>query len=137
MSNTLKWTGANLVALRAEIRAVQAAENHQPFWNEEVGPGLVLVADRGIYLMGWHQRPSPPKGQSLPVAYADGFDPELNADWYDDKIAVIGGDDCAEFLPLIAFIDTFEADVDGVYVKVTSTAFKIGVRRRAGEGRAA
>ncbi|GLK53518.1 MULTISPECIES: DUF3085 domain-containing protein [Alphaproteobacteria] len=124
MTGTLIWSGETLDALRAEVSAVNAAKEHKPFWGEEVGPGLMLVADQGVYLMGWQVRPDTPAGQRAPVAFANGCHPDGDPDWYDTKVRIIGGDDTAEFLPIDVFKD-LDASVREVRIDVTKRSFNV------------
>lgn len=66
----------------------------------KIPPGLFLVKDHGVYLMS---NGSPglllEDGKSHQVAYAKGFDPAQNPDWYDAAYDLLGGDDFGEFIP--------------------------------------
>jgi hypothetical protein len=66
-----------------------------------IPPGLIWAKDEGIYLLS--------NGKSLPgqtplstgrVAYAVGFNPKTNPDYYDKQIDAVGGDDFGEFIDL-------------------------------------
>ena len=130
MPANLHWSGANLDALRAEIFAVHSASEHKTkFWDKEVGPGLALVADHGVYLMGWYKRPALPEGERYPVAYADGLNPARYPDWYDMKIDIMGGDDCADFLPISMFDQVLEAGVDRVTIRMLARSYMLVARR--------
>lgn len=100
----------DVAALVAEIAAVKAAAKHRPCYEGETGPGLWLVGDDGVYLMGNHERPMPPKGEKYAVIYAVEVDPTRLAfdNWWDAKQRSFGGDDGVEFLPL----DSMEAWVE-------------------------
>lgn len=79
-------------------------------------PMVVLVGDQGVYLMSnglpgdMHQPPS-----TWFVAYAQGMNPGLDADWWDTKRAVYGGDDGADALDLVdalrALLDRGDAQI--------------------------
>ncbi len=68
-------------------------------------PGLILVKDRGIYLMSnglprqLDPKHSGPSEMSL-VVYADGFDPDGLSDQWDHVRSCIGGDDFADHIAI-------------------------------------
>ena len=67
----------------------------------DVGPGLWLVKDSGIYLMsngnpGQPEDPAKPEGKLL-VAYAEGYEAGSPDEWERSRAAV-GGDDFSEAL---------------------------------------
>lgn len=63
----------------------------------KVTPGLLLVADRGVYLMSNAKRA---EGEPGDVAYAQEADPNKNEDWDLVREQVFGGDDGVEHLDL-------------------------------------
>tara|TARA_R110002095_G_scaffold126939_1_gene109998 strand:+ start:300 stop:698 length:399 start_codon:yes stop_codon:yes gene_type:complete len=130
MPNNLVWSGPDLEALRAEIRAVQSATEHRAFWGEPVGPGLVLAADHGVYLMGWHKRPELAEGERYPVAYAKGLNPSADKGWYDKKVQIMGGDDDAAFFDLSAFDLAMEPDVVEFVIRVSANSYRTAIRRK-------
>lgn len=65
---------------------------------------LWLVKDQGVYLMSCANRELK-KGERRDVVYAEGMDPEKDADWYDSARAAVGGDDFGIIIPL-AWLDT-------------------------------
>lgn len=83
-------------------RCIEHALNSK-HWNmgySESGPkpGLYLVHDHGVYLMSNGE-----PGDALTngevavyVAYAEGCNPDTDADWWDTSRALVGGDDFAE-----------------------------------------
>lgn len=66
---------------------------------EDKTPGILLVGDHGVYLIGNHAQPVPPAKSGL-VAYAEGCDPAKDSGWWERKNAGFGPDDGVEFLPL-------------------------------------
>lgn len=65
-------------------------------------PAIFIVGDHGVYMMSngkpHLQRPDKPEGSSI-VCYAVGINPDKDADWWETKRAVFGGDDGADTLP--------------------------------------
>ena len=127
MGGQLVWKGEALEQLRSEIRAAQAATSAPQFWGDDVGPGLVLVGDQGVYFMAHCDRGKMPEG-GWPVAYAKGCHPKLDADFYDNKRAIWGGDDGAEFFPLDDVIGLLDPKIGEVVIKVSRTHFEILTR---------
>lgn len=113
--------------LRAEIEAVKRATAHRTLYEEETGPGLWLVGDQGVYLMGNHERPPLPKGQSYAVVYAVECDPETCAfdDWWAVKNATFGGDDGVEFLDLKG-VENWIAHAEALGVKAVEMHLSAG-----------
>lgn len=91
MGGTLTF---NRDALVAEIARVKAAPKHKALYGDVTGPGLWLVGDQGVYLMGNDQDRIP---DQHPVAYAAETDPSKVEDWWEAKRAIFGGDDGVEF----------------------------------------
>lgn len=102
----------NLSDVAQLLRHANAAENHyMPYFPDaEVGPGLILVGDQGVYLMsngtpGLYADGIPPRDGEIKhsiVAYARGINPEVDDfnTWWDNKRYTFGGDDGAEYIPI-------------------------------------
>ena len=61
---------------------------------EKLPKGLLLVKDRGAYLMSGGNPPLlKDNGKGHEVVYATGCDPRKDVDWYDDVYYLCGGDD--------------------------------------------
>lgn len=110
----------------------KAAPTHDKYWGEVVGPSLLLVGDRGVYLMsnglpGDLLDPSKKdaKFASRFVAYADGIDPNKNEDWYEEKREKFGGDDGADPLPLAWFEKALFTGKTFVTVRCTATKVEV------------
>jgi hypothetical protein len=94
-------------------------------------PALWLVSDRGVYLMSNAELSPELKikieaGQSLPVAYANECNPKSsNDDWYANKRAIMGGDDCVTSLPLAWFEEAVKAGKSTFQLQVTSENIRI------------
>lgn len=84
-----------VAAVAAEIEAVRRAPAHRPH-GDESGPGFWLVGDQGVYLMGNQERAALAPGESYPIIYARECP---KGDW-NAKVAIYGGDDGVDFLPL-------------------------------------
>ena len=61
-------------------------------------PSLYFVKDDSVYMMscGTPGQVEDPTGKKRVVEYAQGFNPTLNPDWYDEVLAICGGDDFAQ-----------------------------------------
>ncbi len=83
-------------------------------WRETYGQppveGVLLVGDRGVYLMsGADPGDTLEDGKDgLYVCYAEGINPAVDEfdDWYDRKRAMFGGDDFVEALPWASLMQT-------------------------------
>lgn len=85
---------------------------------------LMLVGDQGVYLMST----SSPVGQRT-IVYAKGCDPTLNEDeWYDNKVAIYGGDDGGDKIGSPADLKRV-VDVCSEYLVVKLTATRIAVEQ--------
>lgn len=64
-----------------------------------VGPGLVFVHDRGVYLMS-NGLPRDVDGvaDGSHVVYAEHCNPDTDEEWYDNSRDLVGGDDFAEVI---------------------------------------
>ncbi len=76
------------------------------YWKNWTHPGLLLVGDRGIYMMS-NGLPGLiiPDGSRHVCVYARGCDPSQDADWYERKRFLFGGDDGVEFFHLAKIED--------------------------------
>ena len=84
-------------ALEREVALTSAARTHRKLFDEDVGPALWLVGDRGVYLMGNQERV---QGAPPNVVYAAGCDPATDAGWAKIKWMCCGQDDDCQALPL-------------------------------------
>lgn len=92
--------------IREIITAVEAGRGHVcPYTGDEWGvpedntPGLMLVGDEGIYIIGNEMCSESPMKSGL-IAYAGGCNPTKDRNFRDLKELIWGGDDGAEFLSL-------------------------------------
>lgn len=78
--------------VRAEVeRCKQGTQWQAPYGGTGEGkPGLWLVGDQGVYLMGNDAERKPKENRPV---YAVGIDPDIDEDWYDEKVDTFGGDD--------------------------------------------
>lgn len=84
-------------SVEEEIAKVKRAAAHSPIYGEDKGPGLLLVGDHGVYLMGNHADRDPKAEKPV---YAMGANPNTDADFYYVKSRIFGGDDGADHLPV-------------------------------------
>ncbi len=92
----------------------------------KIKPGLILVGDQGCYLMSnaAHQNPVPGT-KSLPVVYAQGADPNVDADSYEAKIAMYGGDDGTDYLPGSYFDAAIKANAKEFIIEIEGNSLKL------------
>ncbi|MBX9865009.1 MAG: DUF3085 domain-containing protein [Hyphomicrobium sp.] len=93
------------------LEEIRTANTTRPFYGKDLGPGLLIVGDHGIYLMpnttdGIHHQ----AGEKI-IVYARECDPRTMPfdDWWRTKNNTWGGDDGCEFLnnaDLMALSDT-------------------------------
>jgi hypothetical protein len=79
-----------------------------------VGPCLLFVHDRGVYLMSnGIPRDLDAGGSGSYVVYAEHCNPNTDEDWYDNSRELVGGDDFAEVINIprswVHNCDQFEA----------------------------
>lgn len=92
-------------------RVTDRMPTHEDIDETRIPAGLILVGDRGVYLMS-NGKPCLPDPDGAPnlVAYAKEADPRgSSSDWYHIKRASFGGDDGAEFLSAEVIRLTLEA----------------------------
>ena len=78
-------------------REISLAEKYSPRQPNPGVPALLLVGDRGVYILSGHERTEEPP---FDVVYAKGLDPRTDKDWFDRKGRVFGYDDGVEFISL-------------------------------------
>lgn len=66
---------------------------------EKVQPSLSLVGDHGVYLMTNAKLEGTPSSRGT-VVYAEGCNPDLDEDFYENKELLFGGDDGSVPLPV-------------------------------------
>lgn len=92
----------------AEVRRCITHALHSPRWKmgytgeEPAVPALFFVHDDGVYLMsnGDPADLKSPGELSCYAAYAEGCDPDKDAEYYETARYLVGGDDFAETLPI-------------------------------------
>jgi hypothetical protein len=100
----------------AELAKVLAAPKHRSLYDEVTGPGLWIVGDQGVYLMGNHEGRDP---EAEKVVYAKECDPsEGGHDWYDRKVALFGGDDGVDFLGAETIQRWLDAHPDATLIRI-------------------
>jgi hypothetical protein len=104
----------------------EAATEHQGLQGRMVEPRLFLVKDEGVYLMSSAKGLAiNPKTGTLPVAYAQGFDPRKasrRAVW--EAGQKISGNDFSEFVPLEAVEPLLDACSE-IYVVLTEQTMAV------------
>lgn len=108
-------------ALQPLIEHAKNAPEHTTDYSlEQIGPGLFLVKDQGVYLMS-NGEPAlkDESGKRHRVVYAEGLDPHKDEDWYDLALALCGGDDFGELIPM-ATIEAALAQGDTLEITLTA-----------------
>jgi hypothetical protein len=102
----LKRVVEHSIANKQSEVLVDYDKDFNPITEAPKGPSVILVKDRGLYLMsngtpGDPADPSKAKDEhfSRYVVYAKGYNPETDKDWYDRAHDAVGGDDFGETLP--------------------------------------
>ena len=67
---------------------------------EKVEAAIHLVHDQGIYVLSSSAERDLIDATSSRVAYARGFDPSIDDDWWEAARQAVGGDDFVEALPI-------------------------------------
>lgn len=81
---------------------------------------LLLVHDQGVYIMSAQQ----PVGKRT-IVYAEGCNPENDADWWETSRRLVGGDDFGEeFATAGAVVTMLKAARNGLRITVTETEIK-------------
>ena len=108
------------------INHSKAAPEQMKYWGEEITePSLLLVGDRGVYLMSNGTPRDIVEGTASFTAYADGIDPRVNKDWYDAKRDLFGGDDGADVIPVRVIEAVFAEAKKFVWIELTATKIKV------------
>lgn len=88
--------------LKSIIEYSRSHPEGQSLYGEPVEPSLMLVKDQGAYLMA----PTDPRqlvdenGERCVVSYAQGCNPNVDDDFYENARALCGGDDFCEAIAL-------------------------------------
>lgn len=122
--NALRFKKSDLQPLIEHAK--NAPEHVTDHSGEQLGPGLFLVKDQGVYLMSngipGHKRAD---GERHQVVYAQGLNPETDPDWYDAAHYLCGGDDFGELIPMatieaaLAQGDTLEITLTPAHIHLT------------------
>ena len=86
------------------VAHAKASPAHEMGWTSHLPqPAVTLAGDNGVYLMsnGLPRDQRAPEKPGNYVAFAQGMNPNIDANWYDAKIAAYGGDDGADCLLII------------------------------------
>lgn len=82
---------------------------------------LLLVHDQGIYIMSMSQ----PVGART-IVYAEGCNPDTDADWWNTSRHLVGGDDFGEpFATAGDVLCALTSTTEGLTITVTDTQFII------------
>jgi len=108
-SNEFLPTMNELFDLKAKFlkKGVAKTEDTLPITKDEIDYTKVeksfhLVKDHGVYMLSnaRNKTNDKPASETKLIAYAKGFNPDVDEDWYEYSRDVIGGDDCVIDIPL-------------------------------------
>lgn len=120
----------NAEAVRRIVTHAKAAPAHDMGWLADTAPqpAVMLVGDHGVYLMsnGSPRDPAEDNGGSTFVSYTLGIDPGHDADWWETKRALYGGDDGADTLLVIETLELLLARGEA-FIRIEITEDHIGV----------
>lgn len=110
---------------RLEVYGEAKCMNCQPGEDKVARPKLVLVKDRGIYLMSSGEPEG--EGEKRKVAYAVGFDPDQRdpGELHDDCRFAVGGDDFSAEIPLEWADEAIQRRSPEFRIKVKSDEFAL------------
>lgn len=86
---------------------------------------LMIVKDQGVYIMS----PSYRLGENSVIAYAQGFNPSINEDWFDVAHAQLGGDDSVDYLDADfakIVLEQIEAENEEITIIMSKNSIKLG-----------
>ncbi len=98
--------------------------DHQNIDLAKVPAALWLVKDHGVYLMsnGFPRllldQDNKDRYAKNRVAYANGYDPDNNTDWY-DRLGILNGDDFSAALPVEHFAKACDPETRSIRLNVT------------------
>lgn len=105
------------------IGLVMREDPKHPFSYPTPPAGLELVHDSGIYLMS-----NANEGEDEPgVAYALGYNPSVDPNWYDDARSAVGGDDFSEGIDATAFKGIDDPRAKYAVIEVTNNLLRFSV----------
>lgn len=96
----------------------------------KVPAGLHLAGDQGVYLMSNGEPPQQDPAHEdthAVVSYALGINPEVDADWYEAKRSMFGGDDGLEFIPAEGVAAAMSGARDEDYLEITLSPDEIKI----------
>ena len=134
MAGVLVFNAADVLPLVQH--SLSASEWVSPMREPETAtePSVVLVADQGVYLVsGGRPGLARAEGKGSVVAYAKGLQPRVDPfdDWYDGKVAIVGGDDFAEALPWARdILEQIESGAQEIRIKITADAVRLLAPRK-------
>lgn len=98
--------------------------DHENIDLAKVPAALWLVKDHGVYLMSnglprlLLDQNNKDRYAKNRVAYANGFDPDKNVDWY-DRLGMLNGDDFSAALPVAHFAKACDPETRSIFLNVT------------------
>lgn len=116
---------------RTEKEALAAGErfftpSSEQMLKDKVKPSLTLVGDQGVYLMTNASLPGTPSSRGT-VVYAQGCNPELDDDFYENKRDLFGCDDGADTVPVEWFELALDKGKRVFTIKLTSNSMGLAL----------
>jgi len=85
---------------------------------------LTLVGDHGVYIMSFAH--SVADGATRPLVYAEGCDPEVDEDFYENKNDLFGGDDGGDDIGTVAELREFLSKCQNwMHIKLSASTMRI------------
>jgi hypothetical protein len=103
-------------------------EDHMPTESEidpkKIARGLWMVTDQGVYLMSPGKPAIPGANGSMNlVVYAQGCNPHIDEDYYDNKRMIMGGDDGVDKVPLDFLKNAISNGAHKLIIKISETEY--------------
>lgn len=106
---------------RIAVDFVKKGEGYETVYKDADEPSVILVHDRGVYLMSNGEPRDIVSGETSYVAYAKGCDPDKDEDWHENADSLVGGDDFCETLDFaVAMKNAIDGGAKQIIINLTS-----------------
>lgn len=113
---------------RSEAEVIIAGECFLPCADQMtdgvIKPSLVLVGDNGVYLGINAKRPHAPSSRGA-VAYAEGCNPDVDKDFYETQVGLVGDYDRTDEVPLSWVELAKDAEQGSFNISLTNDVVKL------------
>lgn len=94
----------------------------------KITPNFVLVKDQGIYLMGNNTKAKgEDENKKVSVVYANGYNPEMDEDWWEKGRLALGGDDTCISLPIQWLNHAIEKKCTSFCIEISATSIGLAL----------